>query len=98
MIGGIGPNELMIILAIIALLFGASKIPELARNLGRAKTEYKKGELEGELEIQKMREEFKDKDLSRDRLEYIARTLDIDPVGKTDEELRKEISIKLGVE
>jgi sec-independent protein translocase protein TatA len=33
---GLGPQELIIILAIIVLLFGASKLPELARGSGRA--------------------------------------------------------------
>lgn len=33
---GLGPQELMIILVIVVLLFGASKLPELARGSGRA--------------------------------------------------------------
>lgn len=33
---GLGPPELLIILAIIVLLFGAAKLPELARGSGRA--------------------------------------------------------------
>jgi sec-independent protein translocase protein TatA len=33
---GLGPQELVIILIIIVLLFGASKLPELARGSGRA--------------------------------------------------------------
>jgi sec-independent protein translocase protein TatA len=33
---GLGTQELLIILAIIVLLFGASKLPELARGSGRA--------------------------------------------------------------
>lgn len=36
MIAGLGPTELLIILAVIVLLFGASKLPELARGSGRA--------------------------------------------------------------
>jgi sec-independent protein translocase protein TatA len=32
----LGPTELLIILAIIVLLFGASKLPDLARGSGRA--------------------------------------------------------------
>ena len=35
-IGGLGTNELLIILAVLVLLFGASKLPELARGSGRA--------------------------------------------------------------
>jgi sec-independent protein translocase protein TatA len=36
LIGGLGTPELIIILAIIVLVFGASKLPELARGSGRA--------------------------------------------------------------
>ncbi|ROR90719.1 twin-arginine translocase TatA/TatE family subunit [Nocardioides aurantiacus] len=36
MIAGLGPTELIIIVGIIVLLFGASKLPELARGSGRA--------------------------------------------------------------
>jgi len=39
---GIGFQELLIIFLIIALLFGAKKIPELARGLGQAMREFKK--------------------------------------------------------
>ena len=44
----IGPWQLLIVVAVIALLFGGSKIPELARSLGKAKGEFKKGLAEGE--------------------------------------------------
>jgi sec-independent protein translocase protein TatA len=33
---GLGPRELIILAAILVLLFGAKKIPELARNIGEA--------------------------------------------------------------
>ena len=44
----IGPWQLLIVVVVIALLFGGSKIPELARSLGKAKGEFKKGLAEGE--------------------------------------------------
>jgi sec-independent protein translocase protein TatA len=39
----LGPTELLIILAIVLLVFGSSKLPKLARSLGAASTEFKKG-------------------------------------------------------
>jgi sec-independent protein translocase protein TatA len=35
-IAGLGPTELLIVLVIVVLLFGASKLPDLARGSGRA--------------------------------------------------------------
>ena len=42
--------QVLIVVALIALLFGAKKIPELARSLGKAKGEFKKGLADGEKE------------------------------------------------
>jgi len=39
----LGPVEIIIILLIVVLLFGAKKLPELARGLGRSASEFKKG-------------------------------------------------------
>ncbi|NYT00614.1 MAG: twin-arginine translocase TatA/TatE family subunit, partial [Methanocellales archaeon] len=46
MIGGIGPNELLIIFAVIVLLFGATKLPELAKSMGKSMGEFKKAQKE----------------------------------------------------
>ncbi len=47
----IGPWQLIICLAVAFILFGgAKKIPELAKSLGKAKSEFKKGIAEGEKE------------------------------------------------
>jgi sec-independent protein translocase protein TatA len=35
--------EFLVVLAVIALLFGGSQLPKLARSLGSAKTEFEKG-------------------------------------------------------
>ena len=45
-----GLVQIIIVVVLIALLFGAKKIPELARSLGKAKGEFKKGLAEGEAE------------------------------------------------
>jgi sec-independent protein translocase protein TatA len=45
---GLGYQELMIILVIVLLLFGAQKLPELARGLGKSMSEFKKGQNEDE--------------------------------------------------
>lgn len=44
----IGQMELIVILLLVVILFGARKIPELARSVGKAKLEYKKGMEEAE--------------------------------------------------
>ena len=38
----VGPWEILLIVVIVVLLFGARRIPELARALGKASREYKK--------------------------------------------------------
>jgi len=38
-----GPTELLIVLAIVFLLFGATRLPKLAKSLGEASKEFKKG-------------------------------------------------------
>ena len=37
----LGPTELIVILAIIMLLFGAAKLPKLAKSLGESAKEFK---------------------------------------------------------
>ena len=39
----LGPSELLIILVVVLVLFGGAKLPELARSLGKAKSEFEKG-------------------------------------------------------
>jgi len=42
--------QLIVVVLLIVVLFGAKKIPDLARSLGKAKGEFKKGLIEGEKE------------------------------------------------
>ena len=50
----------MICIVVIGLLFGGKKIPELARSLGKAKGEVKKGLAEGEKEEAEAEEKAKE--------------------------------------
>ncbi len=55
-----GAEWIWIIVIIAVLLFGAKKIPQLAKTFGKAKGEYEKGRIEGDKEL----EEFKEKQKS----------------------------------
>jgi sec-independent protein translocase protein TatA len=55
-IGSFGGTELIIALVIILLLFGAKRIPELARGLGSGVKEFRAGTREGQLEEKKNEE------------------------------------------
>jgi sec-independent protein translocase protein TatA len=48
--------ELLLVLAIAALLFGSSRIPELAKSMGRASREFRKGLEEGDDEANESNE------------------------------------------
>jgi sec-independent protein translocase protein TatA len=47
---GLGYQELLIILVIVLILFGANRLPELARSLGSSVKEFKKGVNEAKTE------------------------------------------------
>jgi len=51
MFGNIGATEIILIVLVILLLFGAKKIPELARGIGKGMSEFKKGLKDVEDEI-----------------------------------------------
>ena len=51
-------NIIIVVVVIGVLIFGAKKIPELARTFGKAKGEFEKGRIESEKELK----EFKDKE------------------------------------
>lgn len=56
-IEGIGGPELMMIMFVILLLFGANKLPELARGFGKSMKEFKKAASGVENEVRKAMEE-----------------------------------------
>jgi sec-independent protein translocase protein TatA len=43
----LGPTELLVILGIVLLLFGSTKLPKLARSMGQASKEFKQGLADG---------------------------------------------------
>jgi sec-independent protein translocase protein TatA len=64
-IGSFGGTELIIALVIILLLFGAKRIPELARGLGSGVREFRKGSRgDYEVEEEKKEEEKKSEELT----------------------------------
>ncbi len=52
-IAGLGPTELIIIVLVIVLLFGATKLPQLAKSLGQSKRAFREGLEEAEREGRK---------------------------------------------
>jgi sec-independent protein translocase protein TatA len=50
MIGGIGVPELLIILVIVLIIFGAGKLPQIGGNIGKAIRNFKAGVREDEVE------------------------------------------------
>lgn len=64
MFGNLGAGEIMLIVLVILLLFGAKKIPELAQGLGRGMKEFKKSLKDVEEEIKKTDDEIKKTDKS----------------------------------
>ncbi|MFP8954007.1 twin-arginine translocase TatA/TatE family subunit [Natrialbaceae archaeon A-arb3/5] len=79
--GAPGGPELLIILFIAILLFGANKIPKLARSTGEAMGEFQKGREKVETELEEMRDggfEEEDEDAETD-------FVDTEPVTTDDE-------------
>jgi sec-independent protein translocase protein TatA len=46
---GLGAPEMLIVLAIVMLLFGSAKLPQLARSLGQAQRELKQASREDDI-------------------------------------------------
>ncbi len=57
-----GQEWIFIIIIAVVFIFGAKKIPELAKTFGKAKGEFEKGKIEGEKELK----DFKDKEIKSD--------------------------------
>jgi sec-independent protein translocase protein TatA len=57
-LGVIGPWQIILIIAVVLLLFGGKKIPELMKGIGQGAREFKKG-LSGEGEEEKKKDDSK---------------------------------------
>lgn len=54
-----GQEWIFIIVIAVVFIFGAKKIPELAKTFGKAKGEYEKGKIEGEKELKDLKDKEK---------------------------------------
>ncbi len=93
-----GTMEIVLIVIAIVVLFGASKIPELARSFGKATGEFKKAREEGEREIREMaksEKEGKPIEEKSSKIKQMAKDLGIATEGKSDEQLLDEIKKKM---
>jgi sec-independent protein translocase protein TatA len=95
LMGIVNGTEWIFIIAIVAIIiFGAKKIPELARSLGKASSEYEKAKVMAANELEKIK--GMGVTTSNDsKLREVATTLGIDHTGKTDSELRDLIQSEI---
>ncbi|MBW2675597.1 MAG: twin-arginine translocase TatA/TatE family subunit [Deltaproteobacteria bacterium] len=84
----------ILMIALVIFLWGPSKIPEIARALGRAKGEFERGQREFE-EAAKLELERGSARSGDDVLVETARKLGISTEGKTMEQLSREIVEKV---
>lgn len=91
-----GAEWIIIILIIVVLFFGAKKIPELARSMGRATTEFQKARIEAKktLSSNSTSDELQSS-IDREKLESIAETLGVDYSNKNDQDLKEAIEKEL---
>jgi sec-independent protein translocase protein TatA len=87
----IGAEELIPIFAIIVLLFGANKLPELARSMGSSMGEFKKAQRESELNLRQFEKSITEPTAPKSKIQETAEKLGIDIKGKTDDQLLDEI-------
>lgn len=69
MIGGIGIPELLIILVIVLLIFGANKLPQIGQNVGKAIKNFKGSVAEDKVEDQSARTEKLEDQAKREKTE-----------------------------
>jgi len=91
-----GAEWIIIILIIVILFFGAKKIPELARSLGKASSEFQKARIDAKKTIENDKDSSTPKkNVDREKLESIAETLGVDYSNKDDQDLKNAIDSEL---
>ncbi|MDH3278874.1 MAG: twin-arginine translocase TatA/TatE family subunit [Nitrosopumilus sp.] len=95
-----GSEWLIIIFVVLVLILGTGRLPGAARKLGKAVNEYNKAKNEIQDHMKEVTEESSKisgpVETEREKLETIARSAGVKVEDKTDEELRKSISDKIG--
>ena len=90
------PMDWLIIIVVALIIFGGTKkIPEMARNLGKATGEYKRGQMEIENELKNSMNSSAPKPEGQVDYMKIAQDLNIDTNNKTIAQIIKEINEKL---
>ena len=91
-----GTEWIVIIVVIAIVIFGAKKIPDIARSFGRATTEYEKAKIEAKNELNRIRNlpagGIQD---DREKLESVADRLGINYSDKNNLELRAAIQAEI---
>ncbi|HEU5121196.1 MAG TPA: twin-arginine translocase TatA/TatE family subunit [Candidatus Nitrosocosmicus sp.] len=92
-----GLEWVIIILVIVVIFFGAKKIPELARSMGKATSEFHKARMEAKKTVENESTNGKNEhdSIDREKLESIAETLGVDYSNKNDQDLKNAIDEKL---
>nr|WP_321498386.1 twin-arginine translocase TatA/TatE family subunit [uncultured Methanolobus sp.] len=98
----LGPTELLLIFGVIFLLFGATKLPELARSMGTSMGEFKKAQKESEQSVKEFERSLKNQvyttpseETKTADVKQVAANLGIDTTGKSDDEILAEINTML---
>jgi len=95
---GLGSEELLVILVIVLLLFGATAIPKLARSLGRAQGEFKRARQEFADEAAKAEAGVSTRPApaaDEESVRKSARALGIDDAGKDLAEVKRLVQQRL---
>ena len=96
-----GFEWIFIVVIVVVLIFGAKKIPDLARGFGKATSEFEKARIEAKRELRELKNAGTSSSTttntaaSREKLESIADTLGIDYTDKDDEQLRLAIETEI---